>query len=85
MSDHESMGLLTERDEYRRVLQVAKQTRMAQDRYFKTRDPADLREAKRLERELDSMLAKLSTVTPPPKQAPVQGSLFNNTPDASKE
>lgn len=67
------------------AVNLAKQTRLAQDRYFSTRDPSDLREAKRLERELDSALAKLNTPTEQPKQARTQGVLFDNTPDASKE
>lgn len=67
------------------TVNLAKQTRLAQDRYFSTRDPSDLREAKRLERELDSALAKITTPSDQPKQARAQGMLFDNTPDASKE
>ena len=77
--------LIAERDNYHNILQLAKLTRLAQDRYFSTRDPADLRDAKRLERELDSKLATLNTMPEPPKQAPAQGSLFGTSPDAAKE
>lgn len=67
------------------VVSLAKQTRLAQDRYFSTRDPSDLREAKRLERELDKELVKVETGKGTASTTPtVQGSLFDTHPDAAR-
>lgn len=49
---------LTQEERHRRLVAKTREMRQAQKNYFKTRDPQWLRESKRLEGEVDAMLAE---------------------------
>ena len=53
----------SEFDKLRTLLQVARDMRSAQRRYFKERTQSTLLESKRLEKELDQLLAAYQTST----------------------
>lgn len=49
---------LTQEERHRRLVAKAREMRAAQKNYFKTRAPQWLRESKRLEGEVDALLAE---------------------------
>lgn len=49
---------LTQEERHRRLVAKAREMRQSQKNYFKTRDPQWLRESKRLENEVDALLAE---------------------------
>ena len=62
-----------------RLYKYAKETREAQKKYFRTRDRADLRTSKALERELDKAIDTYHRVVlglDPAQPDPVQPDLF---------